>query len=70
MPELRFNIDNTFDKTLKDLVSTNDNAKTEADVLQRAVATYKYLRSDLPEGSKIQIVDSAGNVTESDLQVP
>jgi hypothetical protein len=70
MPELKLNIDKTFDQTLQDLIKSNDNAKDEADVVQRAVATYKYLRSDLPKGAKIQIVDSNDKVLEPDLKVP
>jgi hypothetical protein len=69
MPELRLNIDDKFDQTLSDLVKSNDDAKTKADVVQRAVATYQYFRA-VPPGQKIQVVDSAGNVVESDLKVP
>jgi len=69
MPELKLNIDDKFDKALADLVKSNDDAKTKADVVQRAVATYQYFR-DIPPGQKIQVVDSTGNVIESDLKVP
>jgi hypothetical protein len=69
MPELKLNIDDKFDKALQDLVNGNDEAKTKADVVQRAVATYQYFR-DIPKDQKIQVVDSAGHVIESDLKVP
>jgi hypothetical protein len=70
MPDLKLDIDDKFDSTLKDLVDKNADAKNKADVIQRAVATYKYFR-DLPPGQKIQVVDSAtGNVVDGDLKVP
>ena len=70
MPELKLNIDSKFDKTLSDLVDSNDAAKTKADVIQRAVSTYQYLRTSLPKGSKIQVVDPSGAIVENDLQIP
>jgi uncharacterized protein YcgI (DUF1989 family) len=70
MPDLKLNIDDKFDQSLSDLVKTNDEAKTKADVIQRAVATYQYLRTGLPKGSKIQVVDPSGNIVETDLQIP
>jgi hypothetical protein len=69
MPELKLNIDDKFDNALTELVKNNDDAKTKADVVQRAVATYQYFRT-IPPGQKIQVVDDAGNVIESDLKVP
>ena len=69
MTELRFNVDRKFNQTLSDLVESNDSAKNTADVVQRAVATYKYFGS-LPEGAKIQIVGGDGQVLVRDVAVP
>jgi hypothetical protein len=70
MPDLKLNIDTKFERTLQDLVPSSSGAKNEADIVQRAVATYKYLKTDLPKGAKIQVVDDAGNTIEADLQLP
>jgi hypothetical protein len=70
MPDLKFSVDKVFDQNLKDLVKSNPDAENEADVVQRAVATYKYLRKDLPPGAKIQIVGPNNDVLENDLKIP
>ena len=69
MTELSFNVDNKFDKTLSDLVESNDAASNKADVIQRAVATYKYFRG-IPSGAKIQVVDQNGTVITPNVAVP
>lgn len=69
MQELKLNVDSRFDKTLSDLVQGNDDADNKADVVQRAVATYKYFRN-IPAGAKIQVVDDKGNLLVSDVAVP
>ncbi len=44
MPRYTIDFDDTFDKTLNDLMKDTD-AKTKAEVIRRAVASYKYLKS-------------------------
>ncbi|HEY0784730.1 MAG TPA: hypothetical protein VGD62_02595 [Acidobacteriaceae bacterium] len=59
--------DPTFDQTLADLVKLTGG--TKADVLRRAVATCKYLKSesaDSAAGSKVSITNSA-NVIMKDV---
>lgn len=69
MAELRFNVDQKFQKTLSDLAENNNGAENQADIIKRAVATYKYFR-DIPEGFKIQVVDDKGDVLMPDVTVP
>ena len=44
MPRYTIDFDDTFDKTLNDLMKDTD-ARTKAEVIRRAVASYKYLKS-------------------------
>ena len=65
MNRLTFDVDDKFDKTLDDLVNdTNQLSGTKADVVRRAVATYKYLKDKEKEGNKIAITDQSGEVTQ------
>jgi hypothetical protein len=49
MPRYTIDFDDTFDKTLTDLMKSS-GAKTKADVIRRAVASYKYLKNEEGEG--------------------
>ena len=70
MPRFSIDVDSAFDKTLNDLVASTD-ATTKADVIRRAVASYKYLKDELKEdqSSKISLTDSKGNV-KKDVILP
>ena len=59
MPRYTIDFDDKFDTTLTDLINSTDS-KTKADVIRRAVATYKYLK-DNAEGNKVVITDKGGN---------
>lgn len=59
MPRYTIDFDDKFDSTLTDLINSTDS-KTKADVIRRAVATYKYLK-DNAEGNKVVITDKDGN---------
>jgi hypothetical protein len=45
MPRFSIDVDDAFDATLNSLVQGTD-ATTKADVIRRAVATYKYLKDE------------------------
>jgi hypothetical protein len=55
MPRYTIDIDENFDKVLNELVNTTDST-TKADVIRRAVASYKYLKDNTAEGQKVSIV--------------
>jgi hypothetical protein len=50
MPRFTIDIDDKFDKTLSNLVSST-SASTKAEVIRNAVAVYNYLKSATPVNS-------------------
>lgn len=54
MPRYTIDVDDNFDQTLNDLVKSTQ-ATTKADVIRRAVASYKYLQSETPGDHKVSI---------------
>ena len=57
---ITLNTDKQFDQTLADLVKTTGG--TEADVLQRAVATYKFLKEQDQDPDKKVSITQNGTV--------
>lgn len=61
MPRFTLDMDDQFDNTLAQLA----RGTTKADVIRRAVASYSYLKSQVPTASterQISITDSSGRV--------
>ena len=56
--------DDAFDKTLTDLKDGTD-ATTKADVIRRAVATYKVLKGETAKDGEIAVTDKNGNIKKS-----
>jgi hypothetical protein len=68
MPRFTIDIDAQFDKTLTDLA----NGGSKADVIRRAVQTYSYLKSEVPNRespNRVSITDANGKV-QKDLILP
>jgi hypothetical protein len=68
MPRYTIDTDDQFDKTLADLA----NGGSKADVIRRAVQTYSYLKSEVPNQNsplRVSITDAHGNV-KKDLILP
>ena len=68
MPRYTIDIDAEFDKTLTDLA----NGGSKADVIRRAVQTYSYLKSQVPNQNsdkRVSITDADGNV-KKDVILP
>jgi hypothetical protein len=68
MPRFTIDIDDQFDKTLTDLA----NGGSKADVLRRALQTYSYLKSQVPNQNsqqRVSITDADGNV-KKDVILP
>jgi hypothetical protein len=68
MPRYTIDIDDQFDKTLTNLA----NGGSKADVIRRAVQTYSYLKSEVPNQNspqRVSITDADGNV-KKDLILP
>jgi hypothetical protein len=70
MPRFSIDVDDAFDETLNSLVQGTD-ATTKADVIRRAVASYKYLKDELKndKNAKISVTDKAGEV-KKDVILP
>lgn len=61
---LTVNIDDKFSKTLIELA----NGGSKADVIQRVVASYQYLKSEVPNeglGKHVSITDATGKVLQN-----
>ncbi len=61
MPRFTVDIDDQFNKTLTELA----NGGSKADVIRRAVATYSFLKSEVPDqtsNKRVSISDAQGNV--------
>jgi hypothetical protein len=68
VPRYTIDIDAQFDKTLTNLA----NGGSKADVIRKAVQTYSYLKSEVPnrESSKrVSITDADGKV-QKDIILP
>jgi len=63
MPRYTIDVDDNFDQTLNELVRTTP-ATTKADVIRRAVASYKYLKDEAPTNgdNKVSITKKDGAV--------
>jgi len=68
MPRYTIDFDDSFDQTLNELTKTTD-AKTKADVIRRAVASYKYLKSNGSGDNKVSITNKDGKVLK-DIVLP
>lgn len=70
MSRLTLDVSDDFDKTLSDLVNNPKQVSGDkADVIRRAVATYKYLKDMEASGKKVAITDQAGAVQQN-LELP
>ncbi len=61
MPRFTIDVDDKFNDTLSSLAQ----GTTKADVIRRAVASYQYLKSEVPTASterQISITDASGKV--------
>ena len=67
MPRMTLDMDDTFNQTLSDLAK----GSTKADVIRRAIASYKYLKNELnnSDGRRISIRDASGNIL-NDVVLP
>ena len=68
MPRFTVDIDDQFDKTLNEIA----NGSSKADAIRRAVATYHYLKTEVPNqnsGKRVSITDMNGTVLK-DLILP
>jgi hypothetical protein len=63
--------DDTFDDTLTGLKQGSlTDAKTKAEVIRRAVATYKALKSETAEGGEITITDKKTGKIKKSIIIP
>ena len=67
MPRMTLDMDDTFNQTLSDLAQ----GTTKAEVIRRAIASYKYLKGELKgnDGKRISIRDASGNIL-NDVVLP
>jgi hypothetical protein len=68
MPRFTIDIDDKFNETLNNLA----NGGSKADVIRKAVSSYQYLKSEVPDSSspnRISITDSKG-VVQKDVILP
>jgi hypothetical protein len=69
MAKYTIDFDETFNATLQELKETTD-ATTKADVIRRAVASYKALKFEsAPKGMKISITSTDGRILK-DIVLP
>lgn len=59
MAKYTIEFDPEFDKTLSDLKDSTD-ATTKADVIRRAVASYKFLKKEAEKGAEVAVNYSDG----------
>jgi predicted transcriptional regulator len=64
MAKYTIDFDDDFDKTLSELKDSTD-ATTKADVIRRAVASYKFLKSQTAADKEVAITDKSGKVEKS-----
>jgi hypothetical protein len=68
MPRFTIDIDDKFNDTLTNLA----NGGSKADVIRKAVASYQYLKSEVPNSQsdkRVSITDANGNV-QKDVILP
>lgn len=72
MPDLTLEMDKKFDTTLSQLVQENPNAQDKVDIVQRAVATYKYFHDAVNNNMRIQLVDVSDptKILQADVRLP
>jgi len=71
MPRYTIDFDDKFDKLLEELIKST-GATTKADVIRRAVASYKFLKSEAPEADsehKVSITNKEGKIVK-DIVLP
>jgi hypothetical protein len=70
MPRYTIDVDESFDKVLNDLMSST-GATTKADVIRRAVASYKALKANTPADSnrKVSITTDSDEIVK-DIVLP
>ena len=61
MSKYTMEFDDAFDKTLSELRESTD-ATTKADVIRRAVSSYKILKKDAMREGKIFVADKDGKI--------
>lgn len=64
MAKYTIDFDDDFDNTLSELKDSTD-ATTKADVIRRAVASYKFLKSQTAQGKDVAVTDKSGKVEKS-----
>lgn len=69
MPRYTIDFDDSFDKTLTDLVKTSD-ATTKADVIRRAVAAYSYLKKAQQAGKNAKIAITEDDKVTKEIVLP
>ena len=69
MPRFSIDVDQAFDDTLTSLVEET-HATTKADVIRRAVASYKYLKDALKDDQTVQISVTRGGEIKKDIILP
>lgn len=68
MPRFTIDIDDKFNDTLTSLA----NGGSKADVIRKAVASYQYLKSEVPNSQsdkRVSITDASGNI-QKDVILP
>lgn len=63
MPRLTLDIDEKFNKNLTELAKDT----TKADIIRKALASYQYLKSQVPDqssGLRVSITDAEGNIVK------
>ena len=67
MPRMTLDMDDKFNQTLAELAQ----GTTKAEVIRRAIASYKYLKGELNgnDGRRISIRDASGNIL-NDVVLP
>lgn len=69
MPRFTIDIDDQFNKTLENLAT----GSSKADVIRRAVQTYSYLKSEVPNQEtkrRVSITDATNGTIEKDVILP
>jgi ABC-type molybdate transport system substrate-binding protein len=69
MPRYTIDFDDSFDKTLTDLVQTTE-ATTKADVIRRAVASYSYLKRLQQQNKNAKVVVTDDDKMKTEIVLP
>ena len=72
MAKLILQTDDQFESTLTKLVNDNPDANSKADIVQRAVATYKYFQDAIKNNQQIQLVDgrNPASIVAANIKLP